>query len=83
MGRAIGDGPGGSGGVGLALLNPDGVTFTYVDLNGVGHEGPTPVFAHTIGTGDEVSLTNFDGSFVVSLYNGSTKSTEVVASGCQ
>jgi hypothetical protein len=40
------------------------------------------VFAHTYNDGDEVSMTNVAGSFVVSLYNSSTRSTVVAASGC-
>jgi hypothetical protein len=81
--RAISDGTGGAGGVGLALLYPSGVSFAYVNADGVGHQGPISVFAHTYGAGDEVSMTNFAGSFVVSLYNASANLTQVAASGCQ
>jgi hypothetical protein len=81
--RAIGDEPGGAGGVGLALLYPSGVSFAYVNADGVGHQGPTPLFAHNYAAGDEVSLTNLAGSFVVSLYDTTAHSTQVAASGCQ
>jgi|HubBroStandDraft_6_1064221.scaffolds.fasta_scaffold36952_3 hypothetical protein len=80
--RAIADGTGGAGGVGLALLYPTQVSFAYVNADGVGHQGPETVFAHTYADGDEVSMTNVAGSFVVSLYNSSTRSTVVAASGC-
>ncbi|MGO9832906.1 MAG: hypothetical protein ACLP1X_01690 [Polyangiaceae bacterium] len=80
--RAIADGTGGVGGVGLALLYPTQVSFAYVNADGVGHQGPETVFAHTYNDGDEVSMTNVAGSFVVSLYDSSTRSTKVAASGC-
>jgi hypothetical protein len=82
-GRAIADGPGGAGGVGIALLYPNGVSYAYVDANGVGHEGPTTLFAHTVLGSDEVAMTNFAGSFVVSLYDSTAHSTQAAASGCQ
>lgn len=80
--RAIADQTGGAGGVGLALQYPTMVSFAYVNTDGIGHQGPDTVFPHTYATGDEVSLTNFGGSFVVSLYNASANSTQIAASGC-
>jgi hypothetical protein len=80
--RAVSDGVGGAGGVGVALQYPTKVSFAYVNADGVGHQGPTSVFAHTYETGDIVSLTNLAGSFVISLYNASTQSTQIAASGC-
>jgi hypothetical protein len=81
--RAIADGPGGSGGVGIALLYQNGVSFAYVNADGVTHVGPSSLFVHDLAGSDEVSLTNVAGSFVVSLYDSAAQSTQVVASGCQ
>jgi hypothetical protein len=76
------DMPGGAGGVGVALLYSNGVSFAYVNADGVGHQGPNSIFPHTYGSGDIVSMTNLSGSFVVSLYNAAGHSMQVAASGC-
>jgi hypothetical protein len=88
-GRAIADdvGTGGFGGVGIALLYNNGVSFAYVNADGVGHRGPDTVFAHTFdmgntaAVGDLFSITNLNGSFVLSLFSQATNSTQVAASG--
>ncbi len=81
--RAVSDDlPGGAGGVGVALLYSNGVSFAYVNADGIGHQGPNSIFPHTYGGGDIVSMTNLSGSFVVSLYNAVGHSTQVAASGC-
>jgi hypothetical protein len=79
--RVIADdvGTGGHGGVGAALLTSGGVTFVYVHADGVTHEGPVTV-SSTAG-GDSIWMANLNGSFAVSFYDGSTNSTQVVASG--
>ncbi len=79
--RAVGD-MGGAGGVGLALLYSNGVSFAYVNADGVGHQGPNSLLAHSYGADDEVSMTNLQGSFVVSLYDNANHSTQIAASGC-
>jgi hypothetical protein len=81
-GRAVADDIGGIGGVGLDLLYPNGVSFAYVNADGVGHQGPNSVFAHTAASGDYTSMTNFGGSFVVSLYIAANHQTQIAASGC-
>jgi hypothetical protein len=80
--RAISDDMGGVGGVGVDLLYPQGVSFAYINADGVGHQGPNQVFAHTAASGDYTSMTNFDGSFVVSLYVAANHLTQVSASSC-
>jgi hypothetical protein len=88
--RAIADETGGAGGVGLVLQYPTKVSFAYVNADGVGHQGPNEVFARNYAGlngvnyagGDEVALSTLAGSFVVSLYNTSTQSTQATASGC-
>jgi hypothetical protein len=81
--RAIGDDTGGVGGVGVGLLYSNSVSFAYVNPDGAGHQGPNTVFAHAYASGDKVSMTNFNGSFVVSLYDSAAHLTRVAASGCK
>jgi hypothetical protein len=81
-GHAINDDTGGIGGVGVALLYSNGVSFAYIDADGATHAGPSSVIAHTYVAGDQVNVTNFGGSFGVSLYSSATQSTQVAASGC-
>jgi hypothetical protein len=82
--RAVGDnvGAGATGGAGVALLYGNGASFAYVSADGTVRQGPAQVFAHTYSGGDEVSLTSFNGSFVISLYSANVHSTQVAASGC-
>jgi len=84
-GRAVNDSPGasgGGGGVGMATLYPDGVSFTYFSATGSIISGPGQVIAHSHAAGDEVTLSNFGGSFGVALYSASGHSTQMAASGC-
>jgi hypothetical protein len=79
--RAISDsvGTGGSGGVGLALMAAASTSFAYVHADGVTIDGPVSVFG-TGNTTSQVSLTNINGSFVITLFYGN--STQIAASGC-
>ena len=79
--RALSDSAGGAGGVGLALLYPTGVSFAYVQADGVHHVGPSPILPHTVASGDYTSLTTLNGSFVTSLYSSANHQTQVAASG--
>ena len=81
-GRAISDDTGGVGGVGAALLYPDGVSFVYVCADGTTWEGPLSLLAAAHVYGDLTALTNYGGSFSVSLYSPTDGSTLVAASGC-
>jgi hypothetical protein len=82
-GRALNDDVGGAGGVGLALLYDDGVAFAYVNADGLTHVGPASVMAHSRAGGDRINISNFAGSFAVSLYSVSEHKTRVAASACQ
>jgi hypothetical protein len=82
-GHAINDYTGGPGGVGVALLYPNGLSFAYVSSDGVTHVGPTSVIAHTYAAYDQINITNFKGSFGLSLYSAASRSTQMAASGCQ
>ena len=81
-GRAINDDVGGVGGVGLALLFDEGVSFAYVEADGLKHEGPSSMIPHSYASGDQMNITNFAGSFGVSLYSAAAHSTQMAATGC-
>jgi hypothetical protein len=84
--RALNDDNGGAGGVGLAILYNDGVAFAYVNADGLTHVGPASVIAHTYVGGsqsDYLNISNFSGSFAVSLFSKTEQMTRVVASSCQ
>ena len=81
--HALNDDTGGHGGVGVALLFPTGLSFAYVDADGLTHTGPLSVIPQTYKAGDQVNITNFGGSFGVSLYSAASHSTQMAASGCQ
>jgi hypothetical protein len=81
-GRALSDDTGGAGGVGVALLYANGLSFAYVNSDGVSHVAPSSVIAHTYAGGDQINISNFGGSFGVSIYGGATHSTQMAASGC-
>jgi len=80
--RAISDDTGGAGGAGVAVLFPDGASFAYVNADGLTHTGLGTVISNTYAAGDMVTLSNFRGSFVVSLHSTASTSTRAVASGC-
>jgi hypothetical protein len=82
-GRALSDDVGGFGGVGLAILYQDGVAFAYVNPDGITHMSPASVLAQTYASGDYVNISNFGGSFGVSLYSTQNHSTQLAASACQ
>ena len=74
---------GGLGGVGLALLYPDGASFGYVNADGVGHQGPNSVLAHTYASATTRPMTNLDGSCVLALHRSEHQTRKMRrASGC-
>jgi hypothetical protein len=81
-GRALSD-YAGVGGVGVALLYANGLSFAYVNSDGITHLAPSSVIAHTYGAGDQMNITTFGGSFGLSLYSATAQSTQMAASGCQ
>ena len=73
-------------GAGFAVLYPNGsVSFLYFGADGSPRGNPQTVLyqANPTGDGDEVQVTNFGGTFAVSLYSYATHSTQVVATTCQ
>lgn len=81
--RAISDDTGGTGGVGTVLLYPDGISYLYVSADGTTHVGPNQVISHSQGVGDEVAITEYGGSFGLSLYSAAEHLTRMASSGCQ
>jgi hypothetical protein len=85
--QAISDGvgTGGAGGVGLALMGATATSLAYVHADGITLDGPVSVFATGAQNSlSQVSLTNFNGSFVVTLFNltNGVFGTQIAASGC-
>jgi hypothetical protein len=79
--RGAGDGMG----AGFAVFYPDGSErFLYVSGDGTKPVNPQPVLqqANPAGDSDEGHLTNFAGSFVLSLYSNAEHLTRVAATGC-
>ena len=73
-------------GAGFAVLYPNGsVSFLYFGADGSPRGNPQTVLYQTnpTGDGDEVQVTNFGGTFAVSLYSTIEHSTQVVATTCQ
>jgi hypothetical protein len=82
VGRAISDGLGGGGGVGVETLYTDSLRFMYVGPTGALVTGPGEAIAHTYVAGDETNISSFGGSFTLALYSAATHSTEMVISTC-
>ena len=80
--QAINDDTGGAHGVGVVLLDSDGANMVYVNADGVTHQLIGGVVSSA--TGAEVAITNYQGSFGVSLYSSSATnhSTQLVSSVC-
>jgi hypothetical protein len=73
-------------GAGFAVLYPDGsVTFLYFNPDGSTHSSPQIAMEqpNLASRGDEVKLTNFGGTFAVSLYSSAEHLTRMVASICK
>jgi hypothetical protein len=73
-------------GAGFAVLYPDGsVSFLYFNADGSTHSSPQIAMEqpNLASLGDEVKLTNFGGTFAVSLYSSAEHLTRMVASICQ
>jgi hypothetical protein len=77
LAHMISDDLGGSGGV---LLEPNGASFIYYKADGVTRLNTGTVISSSNGA--QANISAYRGSFAVSLYDGKTHSTQVVASGC-
>ncbi len=79
---AVGDdvGTGGANGVGVALSYGAGASFAYVSADGSKVLGPVLAIPNAQGT--MLSTTNYNGSTVLTLYQGGPNSAQITASGC-
>jgi hypothetical protein len=77
----VSDDTGGPGGLGLLLLEPNGASFTYVNADASKRLEAGTVLTSS-NAGNQISLTNYRGSFGVTLFDGVKHSTQMVASGC-
>jgi hypothetical protein len=78
--KTVSDDTGGVGGVGAALLETGGASFLYVHS-----DGTRPLVGGTLISsphGAQIGLSNYHGSFAISLYDSTTHATQVGASGC-
>jgi hypothetical protein len=67
--------------VGAALLEPNGANFVFVTADGAKHSVTGTVL--TSANSAQVAISNYRGSFAVSLYDRVLHSTQVTSSGCQ
>ena len=81
LGQAVSDDPASSGGAAAVLLEPNGANFVYVSADGSKRSVTGTVL--TAPNSAQVAISNYRGSFTVSLYDSVKHSTQVVASGCQ
>jgi hypothetical protein len=79
---AVGDdvGIGGANGVGVALDYDSGLSFAYVSADGSQVLGPISVLPY-VGSG-QFSITNYNGSTVLTLSGSNNNSAQIAASGC-
>lgn len=71
---------GGAGGMGAVFLEQNGASFLYVKSDGATRLSTGTVISSS--SGGQVAISNYHGSFAVSLYETATHSTQVVASEC-
>jgi hypothetical protein len=79
-GKIVSDDTGGLGGVGAVLLESEGANFIYVAADASKRLVSGAVISSSHGA--QVGLSNYHGSFALSLYDSTTHATQVVASGC-
>ncbi len=79
-GKMINDDAGGAGGVGAVLLENAGAAFVYVTADGSKAQDQGTVISASGGI--QADISSYAGSFVVSLYNGTTHSAQATVSSC-
>jgi hypothetical protein len=80
---AVGDdvGTGGANGVGVALDYNGGLSFAYVSADGSQVLGPKSVLPYN--GSNQFSITNYNGSTILTLSGSNNFSAQIAASGCQ
>ncbi len=79
-GKIINDDAGGAGGVGAVLLENNGAAFVYVNADGSKPQDQGTVISASGAI--QADISNFAGSFVVSLFNGTTHAAQATVSSC-
>jgi hypothetical protein len=79
-GKIINDDAGGAGGVGAVLLENDGAAFVYVNADATKPQDQGTVISASGGI--QADISSFAGSFVVSLFNGTTHAAQATVSSC-
>jgi hypothetical protein len=79
--HAISDDTGGQGGVGVVLLEGNGASFLYVTADGSHHVAAGTEISSA--SGSQVAITNYRGSFSISLHDNAKHSTQASVSGCK
>jgi hypothetical protein len=79
-GKMVSDDTGGQGGVAAALLDANGATFVYVTTDGSKRFNEGTVISTASGV--QVTLANYLGSYVVSIFDSAASSSQAVVSGC-
>ncbi|HEY6476550.1 MAG TPA: hypothetical protein VI456_08190, partial [Polyangia bacterium] len=80
-GKMVSDDAGGAGGVGMALLESDGATFFYVTADGSKLYNEGTVVSD--GSAGEVNVSNYHGSFAVSVFDTAAHAGKAIVSNCQ
>jgi len=70
----------GAQGVGTVYLETNGASFLYVTADGTKHYSVGTVISSSAGT--QVAITNYHGSFSVSMFEGTKHQTQATASFC-
>ncbi|MES1209833.1 MAG: hypothetical protein ABUS79_28185, partial [Pseudomonadota bacterium] len=76
----ISDDTGGAGGVGAVLLEQNGASFLYVMPDGTTRMATGTVISSANGAAAAIS--NYRGSFAISLYDDSVHATQMVGTSC-
>jgi hypothetical protein len=79
-GKLINDDYGGANGVGAVFLENDGASFVYVTTDGAKSFAEGTVLSSNGAI--QADISNFGGSFVVSLFNGTTHAGAATVSSC-
>jgi hypothetical protein len=79
-GKMLNDDTAGGGGAAAVLLENDGAAFVYVSADGSKAQDQGTVISAAGGI--QADISNFQGSFVVSLYSGTTHAAQATVSTC-
>ncbi|HVZ73278.1 MAG TPA: hypothetical protein VHJ20_12945, partial [Polyangia bacterium] len=79
-GKIASDDSGGAGGLGVAMLETSGASFLYVNADASKQLNGGTVLSSA--QGGEVSITNYRGSYTLSLFESTKRATQAAVSSC-